>query len=121
MAVPAIPMAPALRDQGYDRASSMQGRKTGVVAQVLSENAAALPLHCFAHSLDLYLQNAGRQIKLLHDALEIVREMGKLIKCSPKGAHLFSQKPSENENSTANLKALCPTRWTARTGAIEAV
>ena len=109
------------RGQGYDGASSMQGRRTGVVAQVLSENAAALPLHCFAHSLNLCLQDAGRQIKLLRDALEIVKEMGKLIKFSPKRAHLFSQKLSENENSTANLKTLCPTRWTARTGAIEAV
>ena len=65
------------RGQGYDGASSMQGMRTGVVTQVLSESAAALPLHCFAHSLNLCLEDAERQIKLLRDALEIVREMGK--------------------------------------------
>ena len=109
------------RGQRYDGASSMQGRRTGVVAQVLSENAAVLPLHCFAHSLNFCLQDAGRQIKLLHYALEIVREMGKLTKFSPKRAHVLSQKLSENEYSTANFKTLCHTRWTARTGAIKAV
>ena len=35
-----------------------------MVVPVLSENAAALPLHFFAHSLNLCLQDAGRQIRI---------------------------------------------------------
>ena len=109
------------RGQGYDGASNMQGRRRGVVAKILAENPAALPLHCFAHSLNLCLQDAGRQIILLRDTLDTVREIGKLIKYSSKRHHLFSQKLEESEASGVNIKTLCPTRWTARTGAIEAV
>lgn len=109
------------RGQGYDGASNMQGRRSGVVARILDESPSALPLHCFAHSLNLCLQDAGRQIILLRDALDIVREIGKLIKYSPKRSHLLCQKLAESETSGANIKTLCPTRWTARTAAIGAV
>ena len=51
------------------------------------------------------------------------REIVKLIRFSPKRAHLFSEKLAQSENSRTGvtLKPLCPTRWTARTGAIGAV
>lgn len=48
------------RGQAYDGASNMQGRRSGVVAQFLAENPAAVPVHCFAHSLNLCLQGIGR-------------------------------------------------------------
>ena len=79
-------------------------------------------MHCFAHSLNLCLQDAGRQIPLLRDALDTVREIGKFIKFSPKRSHLFNQKLVEaDSDSVVTIKSLCVTRWTARTSAIEAV
>ena len=110
------------RGQAYDGASTMQGIRKGVATQIQSENPAALPVHCFAHSLNLCLQDAGRQITVLRDALDTVREIGKLIKNSPKRSHLFNQKLIESESdSVVTVKSLCITRWTARTSAIEAV
>ena len=50
----------------------MQGIRKGVATQTQSENPAALPMHCFAHSLNLCLQDAGRQIPLFRDALDTV-------------------------------------------------
>ena len=110
------------RGQAYDGASTMQGIQKGVATQIRSENPAALPVHCFAHSLNLCLQDAGRQIPLLRYALDTVREIGKLIKNSPKRSHLFNQKLIEAESESAvTVKSLSITRWTARTSAIEAV
>ena len=110
------------RGQAYDGAANMQGRRKGVATQIRRENPAALPLHCFAHSLYLCLQDAGRQIPLLRDTLDTVREIGKLIKYSPKRSHLFNQKLIEaDSDSVVTVKSLCLTRWTARTSAIEAV
>ena len=77
-------------------------------------------MHCFSHCLNLCLQDAGRQIPLLRDALDIAREIGKLIMFSPKRSHLFNQKLSESE-SVVTVKSLCATRWTARTSSIKAV
>ena len=68
------------------------------------------------------MQDVGRQIPALRDALDIVREIGKLIKYSPKRSHLFSQKLAEaDSDSVVTVKSLCTTRWTARTSAIDAV
>ena len=39
----------------------------------------------------------------------------------PKRSHLFSEKLKELDISGVNIKPLCPTRWTARTGAIQAI
>ena len=49
-------------------------------------------MHCFGHCLNLCLQDVGRQIPALRDALDIVREIRKLIKYWPERSHLFSQK-----------------------------
>ena len=43
------------RGQAYDGVSTMQGIRKGVATQILSDNPAALPVHCFAHSLHLCL------------------------------------------------------------------
>lgn len=63
----------------------------------------------------------GRKLTILRDALELVREIAKLIRFSPKRAHLFGKNLAESESEGVTLKPLCPTRWTARTGAIGAV
>lgn len=39
----------------------------------------------------------------------------------PKRSHLFSEKLKELDISGVNIKPLCPTRWTARTGTIQAI
>ena len=109
------------RGQAFDGAANMQGRKTGVATQIRSECPAAIAVHCFAHSLNLCLQDSVKRIPLLRDTLETVREIVKLIKFSPKRLTLFTTKLLQSEDTGVTIKPLCPTRWTARTGAIEAV
>jgi len=64
-----LPLA-LCRGQEYDGATNTQGRRSGVAAQFLAEQPAAIPVHCCAHSLDLCLQDAGRK---LVDALEQIK------------------------------------------------
>lgn len=105
------------RGQAYDGAANMQGKRKGVATQIRAENVAALPVHCFGHSLNLC-----RKIVALRDALDTVREIGKLTKFSPKKSHLFNQNLIKADSeSVVTVKSLCITRWTARTSAIEAV
>ena len=79
------------RGQAYNGTANMQGHRIGVATQIIKECPSALAVHCFAHSLNLCLQDAGRKLVLLQDALEMVREIANLIKVSPKRASLFSQ------------------------------
>ena len=98
----------------------MQGRKFGVAARISQEKPAAIPVHCLAHNLNLCLQDTSKQIVILRDAIELCREIYKLIEFSPKRSFLFSSNLSTKGCGT-NLKPLCPTRWTVRTAAIDAI
>ena len=109
------------RGQAFDGASNMHGKRNGLVTKIKNEVPAALSVHCFAHCLNLCLQDAGRQLLFIMDALDTVREIAKLIKFSPKRSHLFSEKLAQPESTGVSINPLCPTRWTGRTGAIEAV
>jgi len=116
----ALPLSMCI-GQAFDGASNMQGKRNGLATKIRKEVPAALPVHCLAHCLNLCLQDAGRKLSFLRDALDIIREIIKLIRYSPKRAHLFSVKLTQSDNTAVTLKPLCPTRWTARTNAIGAV
>ena len=105
--------------QTYDGVSSMQGRRKGLATRIKAEVPAALPVHCLVHSLNLCLQDASRKILLLRDAIDLVREIAKLINLSPKQKYLFNEKLLQCEDREVNgIRPLCPIRWTVRTGAI---
>ena len=109
------------RGQAYDGASAMQGKRKGVATLIKNECSAALPVHCLAHSLNLCLQDAARKVPSVRDAIDLAREIVKLIKFSPKRKHLFSEKILESDGPKGGIKPLCPTRWTVRTEAINAI
>lgn len=103
------------RGQAYD---AMSGHLNGVAAQIERVAPAAVFVHCFAHCTNLCLQTVGHQCLPIRDALDLVMELSKLIRYSPKRSTLFS-------NTTVtwftNTKTLCPTRWTVCTAAIATV
>ena len=69
----------------------MQGPRKRVATHIKKECPSALAVRCFAYSLNLCLQDAGRKLVFLRDVLEMVREITKLINFSPKRASLLSQ------------------------------
>jgi len=93
----------------------MQGHRKGVATLIKRESPYAVAVHCYAHSLNLCLQ---RKLIFIRDALEILREISKLIKFR---ASLFSKVLAQPENSGLTIKPLCLTRWIVRHVAIEAV
>ena len=99
----------------------MQGKRKVVATRILKENPAAIVVHCYAHCLNLCLQDAGRKLDFLRDALDIVKEVAKLIKFSPKISHLLLGKLEQPDCTGVAVKALCTTHWTARTETIAAV
>ena len=77
------------RGQAYDGAAAMQGKRKGLATLIRKECPAAVSVHCFAHCLNLCLQDASRIIPLIRDSFDVV-EIEKLILWSPKRKHLFS-------------------------------
>ena len=68
----------------YDGAANMSGHLRGVSAQFKEEESAALYVHCLAHSINLFLQDASQGCISVCDSLELVIELVKPIKLSPK-------------------------------------
>ena len=107
------------RGQAYDGAANMSGHLNGVVARIKSSHPSVLHVHCLAHCLNLCLQDVARICTPIRDVLELIRELVKLIKFSPKRAHLFQTLKSQMSPETSDLRPLCPTRWTVRTCSIK--
>lgn len=80
-----------------------------------------LHVHCMAHCLNLYLQDCSRNCCCIRDALDLTSELNSLIRASPKRLALFHQLKNDLSYNTPGLKPLCPTRWTVRTAALDAV
>ena len=106
-----------VRGQCYDGCSTMKGANSGVSTQIKKENPKALYIHCYGHSANLAICDIVKNIKTLRNAHDIVHEITKLVKNSPKReAHFQTIRfDVEDEDShTQNLQRLCPTRWTVR-------
>lgn len=109
------------RGQAYDGASNMQGSIKGVATRIQEEEPSAIHVHCLAHCLNLCLQDVARQCKPVRDALDLVNEILKLIKASPKRSQLFNNIKLGKSPETPQLRKLCPTRWTMRTASIDSI
>ena len=99
----------------------MMGYLNGVAAQILSNEPRAIKVHCFAHCLNLCLQDVTRNCQPIKAALDVVMEISHLIMNSPKRSLVFEQCKTEITPQCTGLRPLCPTRWTVRTSAIDAV
>ena len=109
------------RGQGYNGAVNMMGHLNGVARRIKDEESTAINVHCSAHSLNLCLQDAAKQCSPVRNTLDMVMEIIKLIKNSPKRSLIFEKCKQDLSHPGPSLKPLCPTRWTVRTKAIDAV
>ena len=82
----------------------MSDHLRGVASHCKEEELAALYVHCFAHSLNLCLQDASQSCTSVRDSLELVMEIVKLKKISPKRTTLFNTIKSQLFPETQNLK-----------------
>ena len=106
-----------LQGQCYDGASAMKGIRSGLVLRIQELEPRAVYTHWYGHSINLAANDALKGSKLLKDALDMTREITKLIKYSPRREAIFQslkeQSHFEIENdSSSGIRVLCPTRWT---------
>ena len=100
------------RGQCYDDAAKMAGIWNGVAAQMCAEEARAVYSHCYGHALNLAASDTVKKNKILHDVLNTVFEITKLLKFSLKQNALFDKLQHEIAPGIPGFLTLCPTRWT---------
>ena len=111
------------RGQAYDGASNFQGHISGVAKRFQDENPSAISVHCLAHCINLCVQDIARKNKCVKDALNFAMEVIQLIKYSPKRQVVFEsvQRQQQEGSLASGIRTLCPTRWTVRAGAMQAI
>ena len=72
------------RGQCYDGAANMAGIRNRVAVQMCAEEPRAKYTHCYGHALNLAASDTVKKNKILHDILDTVLEITKLLKFSPK-------------------------------------
>ena len=109
------------RGQCYDGASSMSGAKKGVAKKLRDEEPRAIYTHCYGHALNLAIGDCVKQCKVMKTAFEVVEEVSKLIKKSPKRDAAFEKLKANLAPETPGFHVLCPTRWTVRAASLQSV
>jgi len=100
-----------LRAQCSDGASNMSGAYRGVQSRLKEIHPLAVYVHCYAHSLNLVLQEAAREVPVFRDSLEYLHRAAILLGRSAK-------RKSVLQSFSAEIKPICPTRWSVRAEAI---
>jgi hypothetical protein len=87
--------------QSYDGASTMSGCVSGVQKRIKEVAPSAEYVHCHAHCLDLALQEAGKKIPMVRDAVSLVHDMGVFLNASALRRTTFKdlQHNAINENA----------------------
>jgi hypothetical protein len=76
------------RGQGYDGASNMSGRISGVRARIERDYSQAVYVHCFSHCLNLAL-NAACALPAVLNMFGTVQSVCVFLGASPKRLHFF--------------------------------
>ena len=97
--------------QCYDGASAMTGMKNGVANVIASRESRTIFSHCYGHALNLGVGDTNKQCQLMKSSLEVVAEISKLIKKSPKKDSVFQKLKSDLAPDAPGFHdiVLCPT------------
>ena len=115
-----LPMSKC-RGQCYDGASTMKGPRSGVAKQLLEEESRAIYTHCYGHSLNLAIGDTVKGCKIMKISLDLIFEVSKLVKFSPKRDVHFEKLKNELAPDSPGFCVLCPTRWTKRAASFKSV
>jgi len=102
----------------------MSGCIQGVQTLIAKKQSLSVFVHCCNHALDLALQEAARDVKLILDTLQTAQDGANIVHESSKRQALFESLASdignEKTGSSTRLQPMCPTRWCVRSTAIYA-
>ena len=82
----------------------MSGVFSGVKSRVKEVQPLAVYVHCYAHSLNLVLQECAREVPMIRDSLDYLQRAATLLGRSAKRKEIL-------KNCNADIKQMCPTYY----------
>ena len=107
--------------QCYDGAANMSGIHKGLAARMKETSPFALYIHCYAHLLNLAIQDTMANIEPLRHTLATIQSLYNFLEGSPKRHALFHKIKVNGKSIVLTLKSLCVTRWSCHKDAVEAI
>lgn len=107
------------RGQGYDGASVMSGGLGGLQALISTQAKYAKFIHCAAHRLNLVMNDAVKSLTQVSEFFDTVQHLYTFFHTSCK--RWESLEEGQVSFGAKNLKRLCPTRWSSRDDALQAI
>lgn len=107
-----------LRGQGYDGAANMSGVYSGLQARIRQRNPSAKYVHCCTHNLNLVINDSVtnvQEVRQFYYQLERIY----VFFSSPRRWAMLSE--IKQTNFVKTLKRVCPTRWSSRIQALDAL
>ena len=104
----------------FDGAANMSGCNKGVASR-MKECSLALYVHCYAHRLNLALQDTMTSVEPIRNALGTIQSLYNLIEASQKRHSILKNIQMEEEHSDLTLKSMSVTRWSCRWQVVKAV
>ena len=104
-----------MRTQGYDGASAMSGRVSGVQTRIRRVNPNAVYVYCRPHVLNLCIVHASK-LPLVRNIMDTMQEVTLAFKFSAKRLLVFKEQLGDNPvareemGRRSKLKVLCETR-----------
>lgn len=96
--------------QCYDGAAAMRGKRNGLKTLILKSNPKAHYIHCYAHSLQLAIQDSVKDSPLMISAFGVCSEVAKLIRNFPKRSTSLAKLKEEIAEPSVGIRTLCSTR-----------
>ncbi|CAF1066658.1 unnamed protein product, partial [Brachionus calyciflorus] len=105
--------------QCYDGASNMSGEFKGLASRIKADYVTAVYVHCYAHRLNLALQDACKDITEVRNTLGQINSIYNLIEGSTKRHYIFEKLQIKSNNSSLTLKYFGDTRWSSCVSVLE--
>lgn len=107
-----------LRGQGYDGAAHMSGVYSGLQARIRQRNPFARFVHCCTHNLNLVINDSVTNVQEVRQFYEQLEGIYVFFSSPRRWAMLNATKQT---NLAKTLKRICPTRWSSRIQALDAL
>ena len=92
------------------------------MAKVINDDeASTIYPHCYGHALNLSVGDTIRQCQIMKAAIDVVAEISKLVKKSPKRDAVFEKIKAELAPHYPGFRVLCSTRFTVRAASLQSV
>lgn len=109
-----------LRGQGYDGASNMSGRLSGVQKRIQELQSRALYTHCRSHALNLVVVHGCSDVPIIRNTMAFIEKVAVFFSAGTRKHKLQDVFQEEGGDGPRGIPLMSDTRWGSRIKSVNA-